>query len=161
MESVKKIIPFILIAVVFAVGGYFIGKGSLSNQSASLYRTTFQQRAGNPTKDPSGEPCIGGKGVTGDPCATMVAPVSGDGAFLINFGQDPLPEGWVLVYGSDHCWWTLSGGPDNQRADKVWCDKLITNANTALMLFQKSKGIPQTGKLDQKTQTVLSVKTIK
>ncbi len=37
MESLKKILPYILIAIIFAIGGYFIGKGSLNNQCAALY----------------------------------------------------------------------------------------------------------------------------
>ncbi len=37
MESAKKIIPFILVAVIFAVGGYFVGSSKLDNQGASLY----------------------------------------------------------------------------------------------------------------------------
>jgi hypothetical protein len=37
MESFKKILPYILIAIIFAGGGYFIGKGSIANQEASIF----------------------------------------------------------------------------------------------------------------------------
>ena len=37
MQSFKKILPFIIIAIIFAVGGFFIGRGSLNSQGASLY----------------------------------------------------------------------------------------------------------------------------
>ncbi len=40
MESIKKILPYLLIAIIFAVGGYFIGKGSANNQGASFYTAT-------------------------------------------------------------------------------------------------------------------------
>ena len=35
----KNIIAAIVIAIIFAVGGYFIGKGALSNQNASIFKT--------------------------------------------------------------------------------------------------------------------------
>ena len=41
MESAKKILPYLLIAIVFAVGGYFIGKGAMSNQQAALYNAAM------------------------------------------------------------------------------------------------------------------------
>jgi lipoate-protein ligase A len=39
MQSVKKILPYLLIAVVFLVGGYLIGQNSTKNQEASIYAT--------------------------------------------------------------------------------------------------------------------------
>jgi hypothetical protein len=39
MESVKKVLPYLLIAIVFAVGGYFIGNSKLDDQGAALYRS--------------------------------------------------------------------------------------------------------------------------
>ncbi len=37
MEFVKKALPLLIIAIVLAVGGYFIGKSSLVDQGASIY----------------------------------------------------------------------------------------------------------------------------
>jgi hypothetical protein len=33
----KKVLGFIVVAIIFAVGGYFIGKGGMNNQGANLY----------------------------------------------------------------------------------------------------------------------------
>ena len=38
MESVKKILPYILIAIVFAIGGYVIGLGNFFDQSAAVFK---------------------------------------------------------------------------------------------------------------------------
>jgi hypothetical protein len=47
MEFFKKLLPLIIIAIVFAVGGYFIGRGALSSQEASFYKaTTKAQQVG-------------------------------------------------------------------------------------------------------------------
>lgn len=59
MEFIKKIVPFLLVAVVFAIGGYFIGVGSLDNQGASLYSGTkatsaLQSRVGASAPEPAG-----------------------------------------------------------------------------------------------------------
>ena len=79
MESFKKFLPFFLVAVVFAAGGYFVGVGGMSNQEAAFYKSApVAQTLGNVTRDPIGG-CIGGRGVTGDPCSMMV-PSSGSGA---------------------------------------------------------------------------------
>ncbi len=40
MESAKKILPFLLVAIVFAVGGYFVGSSKLDNQGASVFSNT-------------------------------------------------------------------------------------------------------------------------
>lgn len=67
MESFKKIIPFVIIAIVFALGGYAIGSRSLSNNGASvlnlsnrsaLIKTIPGVGTTGPT-DPS-SPCPGG-----------------------------------------------------------------------------------------------------
>lgn len=64
MESVKKILPYLLIAVVFAIVGYFIGHSSLENQAASLYK--INSRAS--TKDQN----ISSKGPTGGDTAGIL-----------------------------------------------------------------------------------------
>jgi hypothetical protein len=38
MEFVKKLLPLLIIAAIFAVGGYFIGKAGMQNQEASIYK---------------------------------------------------------------------------------------------------------------------------
>ncbi len=37
MEFVKKALPVLIIAIAFAVGGYFIGHSDLNNQAAAIY----------------------------------------------------------------------------------------------------------------------------
>jgi hypothetical protein len=38
MEFIKKFLPLLIVAIVFAVGGYFIGKGNINDQGASIYK---------------------------------------------------------------------------------------------------------------------------
>jgi hypothetical protein len=38
MEFIKKFLPLLIVAIVFAVGGYFVGQGRLNGQGASLYK---------------------------------------------------------------------------------------------------------------------------
>lgn len=40
MSNLKKFIPFLLIALVFAIGGYFVGNIGNSSQEASIYSAT-------------------------------------------------------------------------------------------------------------------------
>jgi hypothetical protein len=54
MESLKKILPLVLVAVIFAVGGYFIGRGNLSDQGAALYKGTSTL---NPCDNSPVNPC--------------------------------------------------------------------------------------------------------
>jgi hypothetical protein len=58
MESVKKILPYIIVAIIFAVGGFFIGQGKLDDQGASLYavktKASIAKPAGLGTTGPTG-----------------------------------------------------------------------------------------------------------
>ncbi len=127
MESAKKILPYILIAIVFAVGGYFIGKGSMSNQQAALYKSaTVAQNLANVTRDPIGG-CIGGKGVTGDPC-NMVKTATGT----------PMPSGFRAWLGANGCWevsgstWSPVGGEvANGSAEGCLAIKMAPKVNTS------------------------------
>lgn len=40
MEFIKKLLPLLVIAVVFAIVGYFIAKGFTNNQQAAFYNAT-------------------------------------------------------------------------------------------------------------------------
>ena len=59
MESFKKFLPLLIIAIVFAVGGYFVGHSSLNNQGASFYKavsttTSITKPTGLGTTGPTG-----------------------------------------------------------------------------------------------------------
>jgi len=93
MESFKKFLPYFLVAVVFAVGGYFVGVGGMSSQEAAFYKSApvANEASWNCIRNPQGpgcdnamtgvthDPiggCIGGRGVTGDPCNMMVVNIT-------------------------------------------------------------------------------------
>lgn len=54
MNFIKKFLPLLIVAVVFAIGGYFIGHGSVENQGAALYKGTSQL---NPCDNSPVNPC--------------------------------------------------------------------------------------------------------
>lgn len=81
MEQAKKILPYILIAIVFAVGGYLIGFGNFLNQSAAVFK-------GMPKNPPS------------------VVHYADDGTCWINWGDGSVDwEGTTEYdsYGIRHC----------------------------------------------------------
>lgn len=43
MNFIKKFLPLLLVAIVFAVGGYFVGSGMNNNQGAALYKGVANQ----------------------------------------------------------------------------------------------------------------------
>ncbi len=112
MESVKKILPFILVAIVFAIAGYFVGVGGLVTGDASIYK----QNALRAIKDPN----ISSTGPT---------------------GGDTTPAGFVLITGHDRSWCGNHGGrwvgdydfvdSDNIRhKGSDGCEALKANPNT-------------------------------
>lgn len=47
MEKFKSILPFVIIALIFGIGGYFIGtKVNINNQGASLFSKTVTPAGG-------------------------------------------------------------------------------------------------------------------
>lgn len=120
MESVKKLLPYLLVAIVFAVGGYFVGHGKLNDQGASLYATQTRSAIAKPT----------GLGTTG--------PTGGDNgpANLIAFGGSGTAPAWMpallcdLLGGQRRNHVTNLGG-GNYQYDYTGClfGALVVNGN--------------------------------
>ena len=87
MEQSKKILPILLVAIIFAVGGYFIGKGTISGQEAAFYKsaTVAQKASWNCIRNPQGPGCD--KAMTQTPSGT---PVSG----MMNINKTILAPGF-------------------------------------------------------------------
>lgn len=95
MESLKKILPILLVAIIFAVGGYFIGFGNFLNQSAMVFK-------GIPKNPPS------------------LVNYADDGTCWINWGADEVDwEGTTSYdsYGIRHCDFQLRS--DTQKGSNI------------------------------------------
>lgn len=98
MSNTKKILPFIIIAAIFLVGGYFIGKsGAFGGQDAAIYKAGLTAaKVGSGTTDP----CV--KSPT-NPCPT-------DGGTLASSGADTNPASVHMAQGTAGCWYIWEGG---------------------------------------------------
>lgn len=121
MESAKKILPYILIAIVFAVGGYFIGKGSMSNQQAALYQAAMTRTQIGGVQDLSTSEPTGGVG----PLFKTATGTSRPASF----------RAWL---GANGCWevsgskWTPVGGEEaNASAEGCLAIKMAPKVNTS------------------------------
>ena len=74
MESFKKVLPYLLVAIVFAVGGYFIGAGALSNQGAALYKSGAVL---NPCDNSPTNPCPGNALIVNQNCQSGTQFING------------------------------------------------------------------------------------
>ena len=141
MESAKKILPYVLIAIVFAVGGYFIGKGSMSNQEAAFFKsaTVAQKASWNCIRNPQGPGCdqvaqIGGTKVE----STGPTDPNPNGPLFKTATGTSRPASFRAWLGANGCWevsgstWSPVGGEvANGSAEGCLAIKMAPKVNTS------------------------------
>ena len=140
MESAKKILPYILIAIVFAVGGYFVGKGVADNQAASFYNSLQPQMASwNCIRNPQGPGCdkvaqLGGTKVE----STGPTDPNSNGPLFKTATGTSRPTSFRAWLGANGCWevsgskWTPVGGEEaNASAEGCLAIKMAPKVNTS------------------------------